>query len=128
MSTSTKQLINRTIISMRKGYSDENTKLFDELVAIDSSVLFPELYRQVKEYAQKVDLENLKPIDLMLNTDFAVKVVKAVQLNDLEGLRPFVGWHDSDRITALLCTIASLKASVRRKRKSSSNTAIESSI
>lgn len=128
MSTSTKQLINRTIISMKKGHSDENTKLFDELVAIDSSVLFPELYRQVKEYAQKVDLENLKPIDLMLNTDFAVKVVRAVQLNDLESLSPFVGWHDLDRITALLCTIASLKASVRRKRVSSSNTAIESSI
>lgn len=110
MSDDVRDLVDRAVFFIQQGPSKEVLESFAQLAELDPSTLLPELYLQVEEAASDVDMNRLRPTDLVPDVDFARKLVHAVVDQDIDLLRSVINGDYSDLLVGLVSVVAALKA------------------
>jgi hypothetical protein len=111
MSDDLQNTVDRAISLIQKGPSKEGLESLVTLAAMHPSTLLPELFIQVEEASRDIDMNRLRPTDLVPDVDFARDVVRAVTTRDVELLRSTVEGGYPELVIGLVSVAAALKSS-----------------
>lgn len=113
MSDYLQELVDNAVLAFQQGPSKEAFDSLLPLARLDPATLLPELFRQVEVSASDVDMESLRPTDLIPDVDSARKIVHAVvdQDPDMDFLRSIVTGSYTEFVVELISVVAALKAS-----------------
>ncbi|MET0932010.1 MAG: hypothetical protein ABWX74_21015 [Aeromicrobium sp.] len=113
MSDPLQAAVNDAVTACLAGPSRSVLKALAPLSQIDPEDLLPELFLQVEEASDGVDLSRVTGTDLMPDPGVTRSVVDAVRAKDFDQLKLSVSGDYADLMTTLVATIAAMRSAPR---------------
>jgi hypothetical protein len=111
MSDYLQELVDNTVFLIQQGPSKESFESLAPLAELSPNDLLPELFLQVEEASEGVDMDSLLPTELMPDVDVIRNIVNAVINQNIDLLRSTVNGNYGELVVELLSVIAALKKS-----------------
>lgn len=106
------ELIKKAVAEMSEGPSKDVLIVISELAQQDLEVVLPELFVEIEDAAEGVNLDNIAKTDLMPDPLFTKSVVNSVLNEDVKKINALLNNDPDMAIPTLLATIVALKKSL----------------